>query len=127
MYPPGDPPEDCHDQLHPYVHPSGPAVHAASVLGSEQGGQSAGQDAWVSPQLQTASGQTAVDVPPVQRPEPLQVSPVVQEVPSSHVVPGKYVTVQDDVPLHTLVMQGGLDVQVTLVPLQIEKMTQRSP
>jgi hypothetical protein len=36
------------------------------------------------------------------------------------------VTVQDDVPLQTLVMQGGLDVQVTLVPLQKPR-KQKSP
>jgi hypothetical protein len=88
-YPPGDPPDDCHAQLHPNVHPSGLAVHVARVLGSEQGGQSAAQDALVSPQLQTVSPQTAVDVPPVQKPVPSHLSPVVHEVPSSHTVPGK--------------------------------------
>ena len=38
----------------------------------------------VSPQLHAASGQTAADVPPVQLPKTSQVSPVVQESPSSH-------------------------------------------
>jgi hypothetical protein len=97
----------------------------AQAFAGSSTGQSPGQPALVSPQVQAPSPQKAALPLLVQAPEALQKSPVVQALPSSQARPVRETSVQVEVPLQLRSTQA-LAEQVTALPLQLPAL-QASP